>query len=107
MAFSVSIIVLLLILIVALPLIQIFLSRLDSRIPGLILPVISFLISLLYVFNMYVPLDGAGFMLIFSVIMVFLIANIPTAVFIVIYFVCREKRRKKRQLDKMNIHDLD
>ncbi|MDD5945114.1 MAG: hypothetical protein PUD43_05295 [Clostridia bacterium] len=107
MAVSVSIIVLLLIFIIVLPLLQIFLSRLDSRIPGLILPVISFIISLLYVFNMYGPLDGAGFMFIFSVIMVFLITNIPTAVFLVIYFVCREKRRKRKQIDKMNIHDLD
>jgi hypothetical protein len=41
-----------------------------------------------------------------AVTSVLLLANIPTAVFLVIYFAFHEKYKQKRNLDKMKSHDL-
>lgn len=38
---------------------------------------------------------------------VFLISNIPTIIFLAIYFACREKIKLRTELDKMNIQDLE
>lgn len=90
-------------------LLQIFLSKRENRWAGLILPAISFLISFIY------PLSMAAFTQIgsmraelggttvFGLILVWLLANLPTAVLLAIYFTCRDKNRS---VDKMNIQDL-
>lgn len=85
---------------------QVFLSKRESKWVGLALPAISFVLSLLYPLNMTAPLDGviAGFIL--QLLAVWLLANIPTIVFLAIYFGCREKLRRDKQLEKMNIQDL-
>jgi len=44
--------------------------------------------------------------LIFTVVSIFLLYNIPTAVLLVIYFACREKQNQKKALEKMKIQDL-
>ena len=51
--------------------------------------------------------DGptAGFVL--QVLLMWLLSNIPTAVLLAIYFACRTRQRRKKQLDKMNIQDLN
>ena len=85
---------------------QVFLSRVESRWPGLIIPIISFLLGLLYPLSM-VPADGITVLFIFEVIAVWFLANIPTFIFLAIYFGCQAKHRQKRQLDKMNIQDLE
>lgn len=38
---------------------------------------------------------------------IFIITNIPTLVFLIIYFVCRGKFKKNFELEKMNIQDLE
>lgn len=86
---------------------QIFLSRRESKWPGLVLPIISFLFGLLYPLCMMVPSGGVNAGFIFQMIMVWLIGNIPTIIFLAIYFGCREKKRRNKQLDKMNIQDLN
>ncbi len=86
---------------------QIFLSKKKSRWFGLILPVITFLYSLLMIFNIAVfdgMTGGEIFMILAST---FLISNIPTIVLLGIYFGCREKMKIRSQLDKMNIQDLE
>jgi len=40
-------------------------------------------------------------------ITVWLLGNIPTFVFLAIYFGCRESKWRSRQIEKMNIQDLD
>ena len=35
-----------------------------------------------------------------------ILGNIPTAVLLVIYFACREKFRRRSEVDKMRIEDL-
>ena len=69
-------------------LLQIFLSRTERKWSGLILPVISFLFGFLYPFNMSA---GAS---IRQVFFVWLLGNIPTIIFLAIYFACRPKRKQ-------------
>ncbi len=86
---------------------QIFLSNREGRWPGLVLPGIGLLFGLLYLLNMAAPSQGVTFGFIGQVILVWLLGNIPAFVLLAIYFGCREKRRRSKQLDKMNIQDLD
>lgn len=85
-------------------LLQIFLSKRESRWPGLVLPAISFLWSLLYLFNMMDT--GSVVQNILTALLTVLLSNIPTLVLLVIYWTVREKYRKRSELDKMNIDDL-
>jgi len=85
---------------------QIFLSKKESKILGLILPFITFLYSLLSVLNVAVT-DAMTAWDVFSLIAAsFILTNIPTIVLLAIYFACKEKMKRKKQLEKMNIQDL-
>jgi len=86
---------------------QIFLSKRESKWPGLILPIISFIVALLFPLNMAMPSEGVTGSFIWEMIVVFLLGNIPTVILLGIYFGCRGKRRHKKQLEKMNIQDLN
>lgn len=86
---------------------QVYLSKRESKWPGLVLPIISFLFSLLYPLNMVVPTGGVTAGFVGQMLLVWLLGNIPTMVLLAIYFGCREKHRRNKQLDKMNIQDLD
>jgi hypothetical protein len=44
--------------------------------------------------------------LIFTGIYLFLLYNIPTAILLVIYAICRSNRKNQLELEKMNIQDL-
>ena len=83
---------------------QIFLSRRESRWPGLVLPLLTFLLSLLNVLNIADTgsVSENGLLVLVTV----LIGNIPTLVLLAIYWAAREKRRIRAQMDKMNIDDL-
>lgn len=85
---------------------QIFLSKKESKWPGLVMPIISFLFGLLYPLNMVVPSEGVTVGFIIQMIIIWALGNIPTFVLLAIYLGCREKARKNKQLDKMNIQDL-
>ena len=99
-----NVLIVVLVFLVLVILLQIFLSKKESRWPGLVLPIISFLFSFIYPLNMAIPPVGGFFI---ALIGGWLIANIPTYVLLAIYFACRGKYRKRKQLDKMNIQDLD
>lgn len=86
---------------------QVFLSRSESKWPGLVLPIIAFLFGLLYPLNMVAPSEGVNIAFLFQMILVWLLGNIPTILFLAIYFSCRGKKRRNKQLDKMNIQDLN
>ena len=51
--------------------------------------------------------SGSTTGLVLQMLLVWLLGNIPTAVLLAIYFACRTKQRRKKQLDKMNIQDLN
>ena len=80
---------------------QVFLSRRESPWPGLVLPGLSLLLSLIPLLNVAVlPGSGAGNVLT-ALLLVFLLYNIPTLVLLVIYFACRGKYRRRGETDKM------
>ena len=82
---------------------QIFLSRREGKWPGLVLPVLSFLYSLVMALSAVAYNGGIPWGLILASL---ILGNIPTALLLVIYFACREKLRKRSELDKMHINDL-
>ncbi len=84
---------------------EIFLARRKSRWPGLVLPGITLLYALIMVLNVASVGQSVAQMLA-QMLAIFLLCNIPTAVLLGIYFACREKRRVRDQLDKMNVQDL-
>ncbi|MDY5612460.1 hypothetical protein [Dysosmobacter sp.] len=85
------------------PLLQIFLSKRESRWPGLVLPVLSFLYSLVMVLSAAAYDGGIPWGPILASL---LLGNIPTVILLAIYAACREKRRRHGELDKMQIRDL-
>ena len=95
-----------LLLLAGIVVLQIFLSRRPSKWPGLVLPILSFLFSLIYPLNMAVS-DGDLMSIVLKMLIVWLVGNNPTILLMLIYFCCREKQRRKKQLEKMNIQDLD
>jgi hypothetical protein len=86
---------------------QVFLSRRENKWLGLILPIISIMFSILTVLGLAFYGNQSTAEIIFQLIMVFLLSNIPTIILLAIYFACREKFKKNRELDKMNIQDLE
>lgn len=83
---------------------QIFLSRRESRWPGLVLPLLTFLHALLLVLNVQDTGSVSGNVL--TVAVALLAGNIPTLVLLAVYWAAREKRRVRRQMDRMKIDDL-
>ena len=82
---------------------QIFLSKRENRWPGLILPLLSFLYSLLMVCSAVAYNGGIPWGPILASLV---LGNIPTVILLAIYAACRERFRKRSELDKMNIKDL-
>lgn len=85
-------------------LLQIFLSKRESRWPGLVLPLLAFLWSLLGPLN--VMDTGSVSRNVLLVLVTLLAGNIPTLILLAIYWAVREKRRVKDQIDKMKIDEL-
>ena len=96
--------IVLLAVMVGLGFLQAYLSKGDGKTPGLIIPGVFFLLSFIWPLNMVSPNGDADYI---GMLLVLLLANIPTYIYLAIYFVCREKYHKKNQMDKMNIQDLD
>ncbi|HIV52222.1 MAG TPA: hypothetical protein H9748_01880 [Candidatus Mediterraneibacter norwichensis] len=83
---------------------EIFLARSEKSWPGLIPPAFTFLWTLISCLN--VAAAGDILSVVGALFITLLVMNVPTLILLAVYFVCREKRRKKKQLDKMNIQDL-
>jgi hypothetical protein len=114
-------------------LLQIFLSKMESKWPGLILPIIAFLLSLTVVLSSAMfyevqdtaevisesgqivsqpagdasarPVPPVGERIVLIAIP-FLLCNIPTAVYLVVYFGVRETRKRGKLLERMTAQDL-
>ncbi|KUO75687.1 MAG: hypothetical protein APF77_04120 [Clostridia bacterium BRH_c25] len=86
---------------------QIFFSKKESRWLGLILPGINVLFSVIAVLGMAFYLNEPLGQIVMQILSVLVIYNIPTFVLLAIYFACREKRKKNKEIDKMNIQDLE
>ena len=109
---------------------QVYLSKKESKWPGLVLPTITFALSLLVVIGMAAFVGESSFtqseyidgewVVVFEethrevapgaaagVIYTFLLMNIPTAILLVIYASFRGKRNRQRDMEKMSIQDLE
>ena len=96
-------ILLMLVLLVGVPVLQVFLSRRENQWLGLLLPMLTFLYSLVMVCSVTTYEGGIPWGPILASL---ILGNIPTAVLLVIYFACREKFRRRSELDKTRIEDL-
>ena len=94
-----------LLFLVAMVVLQIFLSRRENKWAGRILPIITFGYSLVMMLN--VAHTGDLWQTAGALISVFVAGNIPTAVLLAIYFACRDAQRRGRELNKMNAQDLE
>ena len=88
---------------IGLVVLQVFLSKRESKWPGLILPLLSFLYSLVMALSAVAYNGGIPWGPILASL---ILGNIPTVILLAIYFACREKFHKRSELDKMNISDL-
>ena len=82
---------------------EIFLARRKAKWPGLVLPGLTFLYTLVMALNITSVGHGAHWGPLLGTLV---LGNIPTVVLLAIYAACREKRRKRSELDKMEIDDL-
>ena len=107
MARVTTVLLLLLVLLAGGVLLQIFLSRRRSRWPGLVLPGLTFLYSILMVLSVaaYGLVGESGFPW-GPVLCSLILANLPTLVLLAIYWAARERYRMRDQMDKMKIDDL-
>ena len=122
--------------IIGLIFLQIFLSKKQNKWLGLILPLMCLIFSLIPVGSIATfssakgelslqqispegevieeviveqdiePVGNLG-TTIFQILVVLAIYNIPTGIFLAIYFACREQFKKNSMLGKMNIQDLE
>ena len=107
---------------------QIFLSRREGKWQGLILPIISFVNSVMLTASvlLFSPATSTQVVMVNGEVIeettrqiastgsiigmaayIFMISNIPTAVLTLIYAACRGKREKQRALEKMSVQDLE
>ena len=84
---------------------QVFLSRMEKGWPGLCLPGLCFLGSLTPLLQLSTA--GSPWELTRTAFMLLLLGNIPTLVLLAIWFFCRRGRRRRRQLERMNIDELE
>ena len=90
------------ILILFVPLIlQILICKYTKGRAGLILPGLSFIISIIYMLN--IPDDGNWWI---AVLTTLTLANIPTIIYYLIYRYYDKKEKQKDELDKMKIMDM-
>ncbi|MDR0917262.1 MAG: hypothetical protein LBN02_08785 [Oscillospiraceae bacterium] len=83
---------------------QIFLSRARNKLLGLILPTLSLIVAVITSLIVGLRLVTPSFT---SVLLPFLLCNIPTAVLLLIYAVCRAHIRRRRDIDAMSAQDLE
>lgn len=97
--------VLFVLVMVVLIVLEAFLSSSAHRWPGLVLPVIWLLLSLLLVVGNMLYM-GSLWQTLGSMAVALLLFNIPTLLLVAVYCVVRARMRRREQIEKMNIHDL-
>lgn len=103
----------------AMIILQVYLSRRESKLPGLVLPAITFSGELFILLNVVtnVMMTSAAdnavggvdsydvFVTVLNTVLTLLVISMPI-VLLVIYFLCRRGMNRKKQIEKMNIQDL-
>ena len=92
----------------AMIILQVYLSRRKSKLPGLVLPAITFSGELTSAADNAVGgVDSYDvFVTVLNTVLTLLVISMPTIVMLVIYFLCRRGMNRKKQIEKMNIQDL-
>ncbi|MEF2628625.1 MAG: hypothetical protein U0M30_06410 [Agathobaculum butyriciproducens] len=104
----------------AMIILQVYLSRRESKLPGLVLPAITFFGELFILLNVVTNVvmtsvadNAVGgvdsysvFVTVLNTVLTLLVISMPTIVLLVIYFLCRRRMNRKKQIEKMNIQDL-
>lgn len=99
---------------------EVYLSRRESKVPGLVLPAITFSGELFILLNVVTNVvmtsvadNAVGgvdsydvFVTVLNTVLTLLVISMPTIVLLVIYFLCRRGLNRKKQIEKMNIQDL-
>lgn len=99
---------------------EVYLSRRESKVPGLVLPAITFSGELFILLNVVTNVvmtsvadNAVGgvdsydvFVTVLNTVLTLLVISMPTIVLLVIYFLCRRGMNRKKQIEKMNIQDL-
>ncbi|WP_024620405.1 hypothetical protein [Metaclostridioides mangenotii] len=85
---------------------QSILSSKSNKYLGLIFPLITFIGSIVLAF-MTISIINFSFIDIFSLSLTFIMINIPSIVLLVIYYLGRKDIVRNKELDKMNLLDLN
>lgn len=94
-------------LIIGLGFLQIKLSKNNNKYLGLILPGGNLIISIITILFFVMQVVSFDSSVIIGCLIIFIAYNIPTVIFLAIYYFCRKKLKNMKELDKMNIQDLD
>lgn len=85
---------------------EVFLARRESIWPGLVLPILAGLYAVVMVLSYTAAPDTPWNQVLGGVLAVFLVSGIPAFLLLMVFFICRSGRRRKKQLEKMNVQDL-
>ena len=85
---------------------EVFLARRESIWPGLALPVLAGLYAVVMALSYTAAPDTPWNQVLGGVLAVFLVSGIPAFLLLMVFFICRSGRRRKKQLEKMNVQDL-
>lgn len=85
-----------------------FLAR-KGRLLGLIIPIITFAFSVIFILLQIAPVEEGLFSVVMRILLFFLLVNLPTFVFLILFLAARSQNNNsaKKELDKMNIMDLE
>jgi hypothetical protein len=89
---------------------EFFLARKERKIYGLILPIVSFGVALIITLFTLINMTGGLWTILAGVLLVGLFANIPTVIFLIIFFIARTSKKSgigNKEIEKMNIMDLE
>ena len=81
---------------------QVYLSKRKDKVSGLILPATYFLSSFRALFSLWGHDIEVG-----NFIQILLLRNLPTLILIAIYILYRRKINRHKEIEKMNIQDLE
>ena len=85
---------------------EVFLARRESIWPGLVLPILAGLYAVVMALSYTAAPDTPWNQVLGGVLAVFLVSGIPAFLLLMVFFICRSGRRRKKQLEKMNVQDL-
>ena len=85
---------------------EVFLARRESIWPGLALPILAGLYAVVMVLSYTAAPDTPWNQVLGGVLAVFLVSGIPAFLLLMVFFICRSGRSRKKQLEKMNVQDL-